>query len=44
MRDEKIEPHTFTLALFDLDEKYNDIVTLACSNDSAFRLAKKKAF
>ena len=42
--DDKLEAHNFTMALFALDEKYNEIVTMACNNDSNFRLAKKKAF
>lgn len=44
VQDEKLEAHNFTMALFALDEKYNEIVTMACNNDSNFRLAKKKAF
>ncbi len=44
MADDKMEAHNFTLVLFELDEKYNEIVTMACNNDSNFRLAKKKAF
>lgn len=44
VQNDKLEAHNFTMALFDLDEKYNDIVTMACNNDSNFRLAKKKAF